>query len=160
MLLMSHRIAPGSKGHFLFLQVGSKYLEDQDLKTTMLLGLASLMDIFPNAIGGFAVHPLDKSSSHPPLTSNKLEDGFPGSAVLVFEYIIVKDTHNKQVHQQTAFPLPQPSPRRHNNEDIFKLLTSLWGVTCMTGKGDVKEACKVQAWDMVDTGMQVQWKDH
>jgi hypothetical protein len=30
------------------------------------------MDILPNAINRFAMHPLDKSSSLPPLTSNKL----------------------------------------------------------------------------------------
>jgi hypothetical protein len=30
----------------------------------------------------------------------------------------------------------------------------------MTGRGNVKEACKALALDMVDTGVQVQWKDH
>ena len=59
------------------MQVGIKYLKDQDTKTTMLLGLSSLMDILPDAINGFAVHPLDKSSTLPPLTSNKLRTGFP-----------------------------------------------------------------------------------
>ncbi len=104
--LMSHRIAPGNKGHFWFLQVGIKYLKDQDSKTTMLLGLASLTDILPNAIGGFAMHPLDKSSSLPPLTSNKPEDGFPGSAVLAFKYFMVKDKRNRQFNQQKAAPPP------------------------------------------------------
>jgi hypothetical protein len=84
MFLLSHMIAPGSKGHFWFLQVGIKYLDNQDARTTMLLGLLSLMDILPNAIVGFAMHPLDEASLLPPLTNNKLEDGFPGLAVLTF----------------------------------------------------------------------------
>jgi hypothetical protein len=93
--LLSHRIAPGSKGHFWFLQVGIKYLDDQDARTTMLLGLSSLMNILPDAINGFAMHPLDKASLLPPLTNNKLEDGFPGLAVLAFKYFMVKDKCNR-----------------------------------------------------------------
>jgi hypothetical protein len=103
---MSHRIAPGSKRLFWFLQVGIKYLKDQDSKTTMLLGLASLTDILPNAIGGFALHPLDMSLSLPPLTSNKPEDGIPGSAVLAFKCFMVKDKRNRQFNQQTTAPQP------------------------------------------------------
>jgi hypothetical protein len=160
MFSMSHRIAPGSKGHFWFLQVGIKYLKDQDSKTTMLLGLASLMDILSDAIDRFAVHPLDESSSLPPLTSNEPEDGFPGSAVLAFKYFMVKDKGNRQFFQPTAAPSPQPSPHRQNNEDVFKLPMSLWGMIHMTGNGNVKEACKALAWDMDDTGLQVRWKDH
>jgi hypothetical protein len=158
---MSHMIAPRSKGHFLFLQVGIKYLKDQDLKTTMLLGLVSLMGILPDAINGFAMHPLGKSSSLPLLTSNKLEDRFPGSAVLAsFKYFMVKDKCNRRANQQTAAPLSQPSPLRHNNKEGYKLPTSLWGVICVTGKRNVKDLCNVLEWDMVDTGLQVQWKDH
>jgi hypothetical protein len=71
MFLLSYRIAPGSKGHFWFLQIGIKYLEDQDARTTMLLGLLLLMDILLDAIDGFAMHPLDKASLLPPLTNNK-----------------------------------------------------------------------------------------
>jgi hypothetical protein len=156
MFLMFHRIACGNKGHFWFLQVGIKYLEDQDSKTAMLLGLVSLMDTLPNAINGFAVHPLDKSSSFPPLTSNKLEDGFPGSAFPAFKHFVVKDKRNRQFNQQTAAPLHQTSPHKHNNEDVFKPPTSLWGVIHVTGKGNVKEACEALAWDMEDTCLQVQ----
>jgi hypothetical protein len=78
MFSLFHRTAPGSQGHIWFLQVGIKYLKNQDSKTTMLLDLSSLMDILPNAIDGFALHPLDKNSTLPALTSNRVEDGFPG----------------------------------------------------------------------------------
>jgi hypothetical protein len=81
----SHRTAPGSRGHFWFLQVSIWYLEDQDSKTTMLLRLSSLMNILPNAIGGFALHPLDTNSFLPALTNNRVEDGFPVSMVLAFQ---------------------------------------------------------------------------
>jgi hypothetical protein len=74
MFLLSHRIAPGSKGHFWFLQVGIKYLDNQDARTTMLLALSLLMDILPNAINSFAMHLLDKASLLPPLTNNKYPD--------------------------------------------------------------------------------------
>jgi hypothetical protein len=46
MFSMAHRtVLDDSSGHFWFLQVGIKYLPDQDSKTTMLLGLSALMDI-------------------------------------------------------------------------------------------------------------------
>jgi hypothetical protein len=37
---------------------------------------------------------------------------------------------------------------------------ALWGVIWVTGNGNIKEACEALAWDMVDTGLQVRWKDH
>jgi hypothetical protein len=89
--LMAHRTTPGCAGHFWFLQVGTNYLDDHNSKTTMLLGLSSFMDILPNAINGFELHPLDEQSSLPHLTNNKIEDGFPGSAVLAFKYVLVRD---------------------------------------------------------------------
>ncbi len=53
--LMLHRIAPGSKGHFWFLQVGIKYLDNQDARTTMLLGLLSPRCYYPDT--GFPLIP-------------------------------------------------------------------------------------------------------
>ncbi len=47
----------------------------------MLLGLAALMDILPNNIDGFKLHPLEEASTLPALTNNKVEEGFLGSAV-------------------------------------------------------------------------------
>jgi hypothetical protein len=160
MFLLSHRIAPGNKGHFWFLQVGTKYLDNQDARTTMLLGLLLLIDILPNAIDGFAMHPLDEASLLPPLTNNKLEDGIPGSAVLMFKYFMVKDKRNRPANQQLAGPLSKPSPHRFNDEEDFKPPTSLWGVIRVSGNGNIKEACESLAWDMVNTGLQVWWKDH
>jgi hypothetical protein len=109
MFSMVHRTAPGSRGHSWFLQVGIKYLDDQDSKTTLLLGLSSLTDILPGATEGFALHPPDERSSLPVLTSNRIEDGFPGLAVLAFKYFLVRDKRNRAV-QQTVPPSSQPSP--------------------------------------------------
>jgi hypothetical protein len=159
MFSMSHRTAPGSSGHFWFLQVGFKYLEDNDSKTTMLLGLSLLVDILPDAIDGFALHPLEPDSTLPALTSNKTEDGFPGSAMLALKYFLVKKKSNKGV-QQTVSSLFQPSLHRHNDEKEYRPPTALWGVIWVTGDGNVKEACEALAWDMVDLGLQVHWKDH
>ncbi len=160
MFLLSHRIAPGSRGHFWFLQVGIKYLDNQDARTSMLLGLLSLMDILPNAINGFAMHPLDEASLLPPLTNNKLEDGFPGSVVLAFKYFMVKDKCNRPANQQLAVPPLKPSPHRLDDEEDFKPPTTLWRVIRVLCNGNIKEACESLSWDMVDTGLQVWWKDH
>jgi hypothetical protein len=92
MFLMAHRTKPGSPGHCWYLQVGVNFHDDHYAKTTMLLGLSALMDILPpGVIDGFGLHPLYEHSSLPPLTSNKVKEGFLGSAVLAFKYFLVKD---------------------------------------------------------------------
>jgi hypothetical protein len=160
MFSLSHRTTLGSRGHFWFLQVGIRYLEDQDPKTTMLLRLTSLMDILPSAIDGFAFHPLDANSCLPALTNNRVEDGFSGSAELAFQYFLVKDKRNRPAGQQVVAPPSQTSPFWHNNKDDYRQPTVLWGVIHVTGNGNIKEACETLAWDMVNTGLQVWWKDH
>jgi hypothetical protein len=55
-------------------------------KTTMLLRLSALMDIFPDAINGFKYHQLEEASTLPALTNNKVEEGFLGSVVLAIKY--------------------------------------------------------------------------
>jgi hypothetical protein len=154
MFSMSHRTALGSSGHFWFLQVGFKYMEDNDSKTTMLLGLSLLNDILPDAIDGFALHPLELDSTLPALTNNKTEDRFPGSAVLAFKYFMVKNKSNRGA-QQTASSPSQPSLHRHNDEEEYRPPTALWVVIWVTGDGNVKEACEALAWDMVNLGLQV-----
>jgi hypothetical protein len=85
MFSMAHQMVPGSRRHFWFLQVGINYLPNQDSKTTMLLGLSALMNILPNAIDRFELHPLEEASTLPALTNNKVEEGFLGSLVLAFK---------------------------------------------------------------------------
>jgi hypothetical protein len=84
----------------------------------MLFGLSSLIVILPSAIDGFALHPLDTNSFLPALTNNRVEDGFPGSAVLAFQYFLVKDKHNRLAGHQTVAPPSQPSPYRHIERSI------------------------------------------
>ncbi len=91
----------------------------------MLLGLSFLMDILPEAINGFALHPLDKKSMLPALTNNRVEDGFPGSAVLAFKYFHVKDKQNRAAKQLVPALPQQPSPFRHNNEEDYKQPTAM-----------------------------------
>jgi hypothetical protein len=135
-------------------------LDDQDAKTTMLLGLSSLLEILPDVINSFAMYPLDKSSSLPSLTNNRPEDSFSGSALLAFKYCMVKDKGNRQANQKPTAPPPLSSLHKHNDKEERKPPTSLWGVICVTGNGNIKEACKSLAWDMVDTGLQICWKEH
>ncbi len=61
----------------------------------MLLELSVLMDILPGAIDGFELQPLDEQSILPCLTNNKVEEGFPGSAVLAFKYFLMHDKQNR-----------------------------------------------------------------
>ncbi len=108
----------------------------------MLLGLSSHMDILPEAINGFALHPLDEQSTLPSLTNNRAKDGFPGSAVLAFKYFHVKDKQNRAAGQLAAALSQQPSTFRHNNKEDYKQPTAMLGVICVTGNGNIKEACE------------------
>jgi hypothetical protein len=103
--------------------VGISYLNDYNSKTTMLLGPTSLINILPNAINGFELHQLDEQSSLPHLTNNKIEDGFPGSAVLAFKYFLVRDKQNRTPQQTVA--ASNPSPYRSNNEKDYKPPTAM-----------------------------------
>jgi len=49
------------------------------------------MDFIPGEIDGFELHPLDKGSTHPALTNNRIDDSFPWSAMLAFKYFLVKN---------------------------------------------------------------------
>ncbi len=91
MFSMAHRTKPGCTGETWYLQVGIDYSDDYDSKTTMLLGLSALMEIFPGATNRFKLHPLENNLILPILSSNDVEDGFPSSAVVVFKYFLVRD---------------------------------------------------------------------
>jgi hypothetical protein len=82
-LLLLHRPSLGSSGYFWYHQVGIKYLKEHNSKTSMLLGMSSLMDILSVAINGFALHPLDETYLLPVLVNNRPEDGFLGLQFLL-----------------------------------------------------------------------------
>ncbi len=126
MFSIAHRVVPGSPGHFWFLQVGINYLKDQDVKTTMLLGLSALMDILAGAIIGFELHPLDEKSLLPCLSNNRVEEGFLGLAVLAFQYFLVRDKRN-QVAQAPA-AVSTPSPHCYNDKEDYRAPMAMWGV--------------------------------
>ncbi len=138
--------------------MGINYLNDQDTKTTMLLGLSALMDIPADAIDGFKLHLLDKLSSLPYLTNNKIENGFLGSAVLAFKFFLMRDKQNRVAQSMVA--LPGHSPHSFNNEEDYKPLTAMWRVIQVKGNGNIKEACKALAWNMMGSGLQVRWEEH
>jgi hypothetical protein len=60
----------------------------------MLLILSLLMDTLPDAIDGFELHPIDQKLILPCLTNNRVEDGFPASVVLEFQYFLGRDKQN------------------------------------------------------------------
>jgi hypothetical protein len=156
-LIGKNRTKPGSTGHCWYLQVGINFHDNHDAKTTMLLGLSALMGILPGAIDGFELHPLDEHSSLPPLTNNKVEECFPGLAVLAFKYFLVRDKRNRAPQQVVV---STPSPHRFNNEEDYKPPTAMWGIIRVKGNGNIKEACEVLAWDMTCSGLQVPWREH
>jgi hypothetical protein len=153
MFSSSHRIIPESPGNFWYLQVSFNYLEGQDSKTTMLFDLSTLLEILPDAIDGFMLHPLDADSTPPPLTNTKPKDGLPSSAALAFKYFLVNNKNNST----------KPSPHRHhyNNEEEYRAPTSLWGVIKCTCNGNIKEGVEGLAWDIVgNTGITIKYKEH
>ena len=77
MFSMDHRIPFGAEGPFWYLTVSIDYVENEDFRGTMLLGMSSILETFPLIIAGFELHPLDTNSSLPFLTSNRVQDGFP-----------------------------------------------------------------------------------
>ncbi len=94
MFSMDHWIDLGAKGHFWYLFVGIDYIEDEDSRGTMLLGMSSILKMFPHIISGFELHLLDPASTLLFLTSNDVEWGFPQLALLVFKYFHVKNKIN------------------------------------------------------------------
>jgi hypothetical protein len=88
MYSLSHRIIPGCAGSFWFLQVSFEILPDQDSHSTLLLGLASLLEILSSVIYGFEMHPLDPESTLPFLISGLQA---PKTAILAFKYCGVKN---------------------------------------------------------------------
>jgi hypothetical protein len=112
----------------------------------MLLGLSALMDILPNAIDGFELHPLEEASTLPALTNNKVEEGFQGSVVLAFKYFLVGDRRNVKGHQVAS--KSAPSPHRYNDEEDYRPPTAMWGVIRVKGNGNMKEVCDALAWGL------------
>jgi hypothetical protein len=124
----------------------------------MLLWLSALMDILPNVIGGFELQSLEEASTLSALTNNKVEEGFLGSTVLAFKYFLVRDMRN--VKGQPATSRSAPSPHRYDDEEVYRPPTAMWGVIQVKGNSNIKEACKALAWDMINSGLTVRWKEH
>ncbi len=99
------------------------------------------MEILQSAIKEFELHPLDETSTHPALINNHVEDGFLSSAILAFKYCGVKNRQFSYGLSQQLVP-SQPSLHHHNNEEEFKPSPYLWGIMCVRGNDNVKDACK------------------
>ncbi len=87
-----------------------------------------------------------------------MEEGFPGSAVLAFQYFLVRDKWNRGAQAPAAGSAP--SPDQFNDKEDYKAPLAMWGVIQVKGNGNIKDACDALAWDMTGSGLQVQWKEH
>jgi hypothetical protein len=130
MFLVNHRGVLGSPGHDWYLQLGFKYIEGQDSRTTLLMGLSAFMEIVPAFINGFELLPLSDISTLPALISNDPDPnkGFPKTAVLAFKYFLVKNKTNVCGVSSQSPSTQTPQNMRHNDEEEFKPPTMLWGV--------------------------------
>jgi hypothetical protein len=90
MYSLKHRVPLGATGHFRYLSVGIDWIADENSQGTMLIGMPSIMETFPQMIDGFEFHPLDPESSLPVLTSNHVDKGFPQSAIMKLHNIVHK----------------------------------------------------------------------
>ncbi len=160
MFSMDHWIDLGAKGHFWYLSVGIDYIEDEDSRGTMLLGMSSILETFPHMISGFELHPLDPASTLPFLTSNDIEWGFPQSALLMFKYFHVKNKINLQGAPQTPTVAATVSRTRFGDEVEFRPSNTLWGTVKVQADENIKEAVEALTWDFNKTGIQVHWKPH
>jgi hypothetical protein len=91
MYSLKHRVPLGAAGHFWYLSVGIGWIADEDSQGTMLIGMSSIMETFPQMIDGFELHPLDPVSSLPVFTSKHVDKGFPQSAIMMFRYFLVRN---------------------------------------------------------------------
>jgi hypothetical protein len=133
MYLLAHKIVPESPSHFWVLNDGFKYIDNNDNKTTLLLGLTALMEIVSSVINGFKLHLLCKSYILPKLTSPNVDNGFPSSAILVFKYCLVKNkSHRCNNKNPPALSGPSTaSPLQYNNEEGIHIVSlSVGGDFC------------------------------
>ncbi len=61
--------------------------------------------------------------------------------------------------QQTASK-SAPSPHRYDNGEEYRPPTAMWRVFWVMGNGNMKEACNALAWDMINSGFTLRWKEH
>ncbi len=156
MYSLSHRTIPGCPDVHWFLQVSFKILPEQDSQSTLLLGLASFVEILFSGIDGFELHPLDPESTLPFLI---LGSQSPKTAVLAFKYCRVK---NKRIVRNSAGgpSRPQVSLQRQNDDEEFILSKLVQAVIRERGKENVKVACDSISWDMSNSGLMIRWKEH
>jgi hypothetical protein len=53
-----------------------------------------------------------------------------------------------------------PSLHRYNNMEDYRPPTAIWGVIWVKGNSNMKEACDAVAWDMINLGLTMRWKEH
>ncbi len=140
MFSMDHWIDLGAKGHFWYRSVGIDYIEDEDSRGTMLLGMSSILEMFPHMISGFELHPLDPTSTLPFLTLNDVARGFPQSALLMFKYFHVKNKINLRGAPQTPMVAAMVSLTRFDDEAEYTPSNTLWGTIKVQANENVKEA--------------------
>ncbi len=61
---------------------------------------------------------------------------------------------------QQAASRSAPSPHRYHNKEDYRPPTAIWGVIWVKGNSNMKEACNMLAWDMIDLGLTVRWKEY
>jgi hypothetical protein len=140
MFSMDHWIDLGAKGHFWYLSVGIDYIEDEDSRGTMLLGMSSILETFPHMISGFELHPLNPASTLPFLTSNDVKRGFAQSALLMFKYFHIKNKINLQDAPQTTTVAATVSLTRFDDEAECMPSNTLGGTIKVQADENVKEA--------------------
>jgi hypothetical protein len=117
------QVEPGSPGYNWYLQMMIDYKDGQDDKMTLLLGLATTVDILSSVLTNFCLLPVDKSTNYPALTSGQEEDGFPTGG-----------------NPSTPVTLSLSSTsQRHNDEEEYKMPTAMWGTLRVCTSENVKD---------------------
>jgi hypothetical protein len=106
--------------------------------------------------------PVDKTTQYPAITSGCEEDGFPTTAVIAFKYILLRNKHMlRGGTQSTPVTLtPSISHQRHNDEEEYKMPTSMWGTPRVCSSENVKDRVEALVWDLSGYGINIRWKEH
>ena len=129
----------------------------------MMGGVASAVEVLRAAIPGFQLHPLDKDSKFPPITSHLVEEGFPVLVSTLFKYF--KTRQRKFNPNNASFDQPSAtsevkSKHRFDDDAEYQGQQKYYGTLLVSGDINVFDAVDELSWDLSDVDIELRPKQH